>query len=138
MAEATSILLAQFENAVSECGLDGKPAIHVNVRYITYWISHIITHHGPPKLCFEFVVDMTVPGALGDAIYVTHNGNPVTNDDTSSGTVLNALNAQQSSNSICIWQTYDGDRFRFVNGGSNNVSLSIYGVVHSYLCSLMK
>ena len=106
---------------LNECGLDGKPAIHVNVRYITYWMSHVIKHHGPPKICFEFITDMTIPGALGDAIQVYQNGNPITNPD---GSIQNALNAQQKSNSICIWQAYDGDRFRFVNGGSDNVSLN--------------
>ena len=102
---------------LSECGLEGKPAIHVNVRSITHWISHIIATHGPPKICFEFIVDMTKSGALGDAIQVFHNGKRIEND-------ANALDAQQKSNSFCIWQAYDGDRFRFVNGGADNVSLN--------------
>ena len=109
---------------LSECGLDGKPAIHVNVRFITYWINHVIDNYGPPKMCLELIVDMSVPGALGDAIQVFHNDNPVTENDLPNGAILNALNAQQTSNSFCIWQAYDGDRIRFVNGGSDGVSFT--------------
>ena len=104
---------------LTECGLDGKPAIHLNVRSITYWIDHVIKKYGPPKICFEFSVDMTIPGALGDTIKVFHNGNPIQHLN---GRIENALNARKKSNRICIWQAYDGDRFRFVNSGTDNVS----------------
>ena len=75
-------------------------------------------------MCLELIVDMTVPGALGDAIQVFHNDNPVTENDLPNGVIMNALNAQQTSNSFCIWQAYDGDRIRFVNGGSDGVSFT--------------
>ena len=109
---------------LKECGLDGKPAIHVNVKFITHWINHVIDKFGPPKLHFEFIVDMNVPGALGDTVYIFQNGNPVTVNGLSNNPIVNALDAQQTSHSFWIWQAYDGDEFKFVNGGSDGVSFT--------------
>jgi len=97
---------------LTECGLDGKPAIHLSVNEIADWIQHTINQHSPPKMCFELNTDPSIPDSLGDKIKLFKNGDEV-------GL---ALGSHQQSNTICIDDTSDGDVFEFRNGGNDNVS----------------
>ena len=98
---------------MTECGLTGKPAIHLNVNELTTWIQHIINQHSPPRMCFELHTDPSIPDSIGDEIKLLKN------DDA----VGLALGSHQQSNTICIDDTTDGDVFEFRNGGKDNVSL---------------
>ena len=97
---------------LNECGLPGKPAIHLSVNEITDWIQHIINQHSPPKTCFELHTDPSITDSLGDEIKLFKNGDEV-------GA---ALDAYQQSNTLCIDDTSDGDVFEFRNNGKDNVS----------------
>ena len=97
---------------LEECGLDGKPAIHLNVREIIPWILHTIEKNSPPKMCFELITDPAVLNAQGNGIKLLHNGVDIGF----------ALNENEFSNRKCVENTQDGDIFTFVNGGKNNVS----------------
>ena len=97
---------------MTECGLAGKPAIHLSINELTDWIQHTINQHSPPKMCFEFHSDPTITDSLGDEIKLFKNDDEV-------GT---ALGNHQQSNTICIDDTSDGDVFEFRNGGKDNVS----------------
>ena len=101
---------------LTECGLPGKPAIHLSVNELTDWIQHIINQHSPPKTCFEFHTDPSITDSLGDEIKLFKNG----------GEVGLALGSYQQSNTICIDDTADGDAFEFRNGGKDNVSRQPY------------
>ena len=103
---------------LTECGLDGRPAIHTEVQEVKHWMDYIIDAHGPPTKCFEFIVDMNVEGALGDQIEVYH-----TYGDEEEKKLINAaLKAQQKRNEICVVHTQEGDKFRFKSTGKDNVS----------------
>ena len=97
---------------LTECGLAGKPAIHINVMEITDWTEHIIEKYSPPKICFQLETDPSIQDSLGDEIKIFKGGAEI-------GT---GLGAGQLSNEICIEDTADGDAFEFRNGGQNNVS----------------
>ena len=58
---------------MTECGLIGKPAIHLNVLSITDWIKQIIDNNSPPKTCFKINTDPVVPNSLGDEIKLFKN-----------------------------------------------------------------
>ena len=105
-----------MKTILSECGMDGKPAIHLNVKEIIDWISHTIQHNAPPKTCFEIITDPSVSGSLGDGIKLFKNGIDI-------GFVLNA---NQISNLICDEDAQDDDNFKFINGGTDNVSINIF------------
>ena len=98
---------------LTQCGLAGKPAIHLSVNELTDWIQHIINQNSPPKTCFEFHTDPSITDSLGDEIQLFINGDEV-------GL---ALGSYQQSNTICIDDTSEGDVFEFRNGGKDNVSL---------------
>ena len=97
---------------LTQCGLAGKPAIHLNLNELTDWIQHIINQNSPPKTCFEFHTDPSITDSLGDEIKLFINGDEV-------GL---ALGSSQQSNTICIDDTSEGDVFEFRNGGKDNVS----------------
>ena len=97
---------------LNECGQAGKPAIHLNVMEIINWIEHIIEQYAPPKTCFMFRTDPSIPDALGDEIKVFKD------DDE----IETALGSNQLSNEFCIEDTTDGDTFEFRNSGEDNVS----------------
>ena len=99
---------------MTECGLIGKPAIHLNVLSITDWIKQIIDNNSPPKTCFKINTDPAMPNSLGDEIKLFKNG----------GEIGVALGSNQISNEICIDETSVADVFEFKNGGSDNVSTS--------------
>ena len=102
---------------LNECGLDGRPAIHTEVQQVKHWMNYTMKHNGPPKKCFELIVDMNIEGALGDKIEIYHNGKVIINP---------ALEAQQSRNPrpVCVLKTSKGDKFTFKlqEGGKDNVS----------------
>ena len=100
---------------LSECGLAGKPAIHLSIKEVTDWMEHIMNQHSPPKMCFELNTDPSVPNSLGDGIKFFKNG----------AEIGLALGPSQQSNTICIDDTSDGDVFAFHNGGKDNVSDSV-------------
>ena len=97
---------------MTECGLAGKPAIHLNVLSITDWIKQIIDNNSPPKTCFKINTDPAMSNSLGDEIKLFKNGDEI-------GL---ALGSNQISNEICIDDTSVGDVFEFKNGGLDNVS----------------
>ena len=97
---------------MTECGLAGKPAIHLNVNELTTWIQHIINQHSPPKTCFELHTDPSITDSLGDEIKLFKNG-----DEMGA-----ALGSDQRSNTICIDDTSVEDIFEFRNSGKDNVS----------------
>ena len=97
---------------LEDCGSDGKPAIHLNVKDILPWISQTIQQNTPPKTCFELIADSTVSNALGNEIRLLRNGIDI-------GV---ALNANELSKTKCVDDAQDGDVFKFVNGGTDNVS----------------
>ena len=97
---------------MTECGLTGKPAIHLNVNELTTWIQHIIDQHSPPKSCFELHTDPSITDSLGDEIKLFKNGDEI-------GA---ALGSDQQSNTICIDDASVEDIFEFRNSGKDNVS----------------
>ena len=68
--------------------------------------------NSPPKTCFEISVDSSVSNSLGNEIKLFKN-------DIDIGF---ALPAYEHSYKKCIEVTQDGDIFKFVNGGTDNVS----------------
>ena len=101
---------------MTECGLAGKPAIHLNVNELTTWIQHIINQHSPPKTCFELHTDPSITDSLGDEIKLFKNGDEI-------GA---ALGSDQQSNTICIDDASVEDIFEFRNSGKDNVSRQFY------------
>ena len=99
---------------LTECGLPGKPAIHVAVLEFNDWLTHIINEHSPPKTCFKLVADPSIEGSLGDEIKISKN-----NID-----IGIALNAYQLSNEVCFDDVAENDVFKFTTAGNDNVSLS--------------
>ena len=102
-----------MKTLLSDCGIDGKPAIHLNIKEIIDWISHTIEQNAASKTCFEIITDPSVPNSLGNGIQLFKNGIDI-------GL---ALNPYQISNKKCVENVEDGDIFKFVNGGTDNVSL---------------
>ena len=104
----------------NECGLAGRPGIHLNVIGVTDWMEHIIEQNAPPRTCFKLNTDPSVPDSLGDEIKLFKNGEEA-------GV---ALGANELSNEICLEDTSEGDVFEFRNGGKNNVSklTELFGV----------
>ena len=109
---------------LTECGLDGRPAIHTEVQQVKHWIDYTIKEHGPPSKCFDLIVDMNIDDALGDQIEIYHNYIKITDDSIPIFTP--ALKPQQSRNPrpVCVVETNKGDRFTFKlkKGGKDNVS----------------
>ena len=109
---------------LTQCGLDGRPAIHTQVQEVKHWIDFVINKHGPPAKCFEFIVDTNIEGGLGDQIDIYHNKEIITEDTTPM--IEPALKTQQSRTArpICIMDTKQGDKFTFKlkKGGKDNVS----------------
>ena len=109
---------------LTECGLDGRPAIHTEVQQVKHWIDYTIEEHGPPSKCFDLIVDMNIDDALGDQIEIYHNYIKITDDSIPIFTP--ALKPQQSRNPrpVCVVETNKGDRFTFKlkKGGKDNVS----------------
>lgn len=101
-----------FSNQFSECGIDGKPAIHLNIKEIIDWISHTIQQNPQSQTCFEIITDPAVSNSLGDGIKLFQNGIDIGF----------ALNSNEISNVKCVEDAQDGDIFKFVNGGTDNVS----------------
>ena len=101
---------------LTECGMAGKPAIHLSVEEATDWMKYIINQYSPPKMCFELQTDPSIKDSLGDKIKLFQNGDEV-------GL---ALDSYQQSNNICIDDTSDGDKFEFKNDGKNNVSNQLF------------
>ena len=98
---------------LTECGLPGKPAIHVDVLEFYDWLTQIINDHSPPKTCFEIVADPSIENSLGDEIKIFKN-------EVELGV---ALSANQLSNDVCFDDTEENDIFKLVTVGNNNVSL---------------
>ena len=97
---------------LNECGLPGKPAIHVGVLEINDWLTQIIDDHSPPKMCFKIVADLSIENSLGDEIKIFKN-------EVELGV---ALSANQLSNEACFDDTEENDVFKFVTAGNDNVS----------------
>ena len=97
---------------MTECGHEGRPAIHLNVIEIADWMKHTIEHHAPPRTCFKLNTDPSVSDSLGDEIKLFKNGKEA-------GI---ALGVNELSNEICLQDTLNGDVFEFRNGGKDNVS----------------
>ena len=106
---------------LTECGLPGKPAIHVGVFDFYDWLTQIINDHSPPKTCFEIVADPAIENSLGDKIKIFKN-------EVELGVVLGA---NQLSNEVCFDDTEENDMFKFVTAGNDNVSLFYNGLVNS-------
>ena len=101
---------------LNECGLPGKPAIHVGVLELNDWLTQIIDDHSPPKMCFKLVADPSIEGSLGDQIRISKNNIEI-------GV---ALNANQLSNEVCFDDVAENDVFKFFTAGNDNVSLPPY------------
>ena len=97
---------------LSECGLPGKPAIHVGTIGLSDWMTEIIDEHSPPKMCFKIVSDASIQNSLGDEIKIFKN-------EIEIGV---ALNANELSNEVCFNDVVESDNFKFVTAGNNNVS----------------
>ena len=97
---------------LSECGLPGKPAIHVGTIGLSDWMTEIIDEHSPPKMCFKIISDASIQDSLGDEIKLFKN-------EVDIGV---ALNANELSNEICFNDVEESDNFKFVTVGNNNVS----------------
>ena len=109
---------------LTECGLDGRPAIHTQVQEVKPWIDFVINKHGPPAKCFEITLGTNIEGALGDQIVIYRN-EEIINEDTKP-MIEPLLKPQQSKTSrpYCIMDTKEGERFTFKlkKGGKDNVS----------------
>ena len=100
----------------TECGLPGKPAIHVGLSDLTsHWLAHIMDVHSPPKTCFKLTAGASIKDGLGDEIKIFQ-------DEVEIGV---ALGANESSNEICFDDVDDGATFKFVTTGDNNVSFRV-------------
>ena len=97
---------------LTECGLAGKPAIHVNVNELRDWYVKIIADYSPPKTCFKIVSDASIQNSLGDEIKIFKN-------DIEIGV---ALNAHELSNEICFNEIEENDVLQFLPAGNDNVS----------------
>ena len=97
---------------LAECGLAGKPAIHVDVHGLSDWLTEIIAENSPPKMCFKIVSDASIQDSLGDEIKVFKN-------DVEIGV---ALNANEMSNEVCFNDIDETDVFKFVTADNDNVS----------------
>ena len=100
------------EGSLEQCGLDGRPAVHLNLKDVLSWISHTTEQNAPPKTCFKLVTDSSVANSLGNEIRLFKNGVDI-------GI---ALHENSLSNKICVDDSQDGDVFKFINGGKDNVS----------------
>ena len=97
---------------LTECGLAGKPGIHVGVLQLTDWLRHIIDERSPPTTCFKIIVDPSQNDALGDAIKIFKN-------DIEVGV---ALNSNELTNEACFDDVDKNDVFKLVTDGNDNVS----------------
>ena len=114
---------------LTECGLDGRPAIHTEVQQVKHWMDYTMKEHGPPSKCFDIIVDMNIDDALGDEIEIYHtkcNGEKCNEESKVEKVFRPALKSQQSRNPrpVCVVETNKGDKFTFKlkEGGKDNVS----------------
>ena len=112
IAGTATLIGINSDGDLTECGLPGKPAIHVNVAEFYDWLMHIINDHSPPKMCFKFVSDPSIQNSLGDEIKIFKN-------EVELGV---ALNTNQLSNEVCFDDTQENDMFKFMTAGNDNVS----------------
>ena len=96
---------------LAECGLAGKPAIHVSVDGLSDWLSEIINEYSPPTMCFKIVSDASIQDSLGDEIKIFKN-------EIEFGV---ALTANEISNEVCFNDIGEIDVFKFVTAGNDNV-----------------
>ena len=115
--DGTATLMGVYSKGdLTECGLPGKPSINAKIdQNVQEWMDHIIDQ--PPAECFEFFVDTSVVGALGDQIEIYLN-------DATEPLINPALESQQSrmARPFCVSNTKQGDRFTFKIKGTDNVS----------------
>ena len=89
-----------------------QQASSLNLKDVLSWISHTTEQNAPPKTCFKLVTDSSVANSLGNEIRLFKNGVDI-------GI---ALHENSLSNKICVDDSQDGDVFKFINGGKDNVS----------------
>ena len=135
--EGTATLIGiNSDGDLTDCGLAGKPGIHLGVGLVIDWFKYISDEHSPPRTCFKLIADSSRDQALGDQIKIFKNGIEI-------GI---ALDANEFSNEACFDDVGEDDVFKLVPDGNDNVrsdrpvvsfklSLSIlvaFSIIHAY------